>query len=447
MGRVVSLRLKARSKLLNFVASEGLLNARRAKTELQRKVTGQRHVVSTFLELDDPYSYLLSHYLSELVEHFDIELRVYLTEAVTGPLRPAPELYTEYALADCTRVARELGIPFLDVNDTPPVEQRLALLDALAARADGESFANELFEAMAAYWRGDAEAVARRAQEASGSGAAALLQENQQKLESLGHYNTAMLHYGGEWYWGIDRLHYLVARLHSVGASKKDTPPGIASISQVMQVNLPVRPPAAAKDLPPLELFYSFRSPYSWLSLRRLLDIADAFGLEFVIRPVMPMAMRGMQVPRRKLLYIVADSSREARRCGVPYGRIADPIGPGVERCMAVLEYALSEKRERDFLLSAGEAIWGKGIDVATDDGLRKVTGKAGLFWPDAKAALDDEEWRMKAEANRADMMHAGSWGVPTIRVGDFVTWGQDRDWLIVRRIEEMCDSGEGILI
>ena len=53
----------------------------------------------------------------------------------------------------------------------------------------------------------------------------------------------------------------------------------------------------------------------------------------------------------------------------------------------------------------------------------------------------------MKAEANRADMMNSGSWGVPTIRIGDFVTWGQDRDWLIARHLEELCDTGEGILI
>ena len=40
--------------------------------------------------------------------------------------------------------------------------------------------------------------------------------------------------------------------------------------------------------------------------------------------------------------------------------------------------------------------------------------------------------------------------GVPPftdILVGEFVVWGQDRDWLLVRHIEERCDTGEGILI
>jgi 2-hydroxychromene-2-carboxylate isomerase len=214
-----------------------------------------------------------------------------------------------------------------------------------------------------------------------------------------------------------------------------------------MRLSLPVKPPAAASGLPPLEFFCSFRSPYSYLALRRFMNIADAFGIEFRIRPVLPMVMRGMQVPRSKMFYIMADASREARRLGVPFGKIADPVGPGVERCLAVLQYAVGEHRERDFLLHAGEAIWSEAVDVTTDKGLRKVTAKTGLFWPDAKAAISDDGWRQIADDNRQSMMESGSWGVPTIRMGDFVTWGQDRDWLLVRHIEELCDSGDGILV
>jgi len=27
------------------------------------------------------------------------------------------------------------------------------------------------------------------------------------------------------------------------------------------------------------------------------------------------------------------------------------------------------------------------------------------------------------------------------------VFWGQDRDWLLARHIEELCDTGDGILV
>jgi len=157
--------------------------------------------------------------------------------------------------------------------------------------------------------------------------------------------------------------------------------------------------------------------------------------------------MRGMQVPKHKLLYIVKDAAREARRLGIAFGKATDPVGPGVERCLAVFRYAESEKRGRDFLLNAGEAIWSRAVDVATDAGMREVTGRTGLFWPDVVEAMKSDEWRQPIEANRESMMASGSWGVPTIRMGDFVAWGQDRDWLLVRHIEELCDTGDGILI
>ena len=444
----MKLKLHLRSAIMNILFSESLLNKKRRFAELRRRLTGQAHVVSVFLELDDPYSYLLCHYLPEFAAHYDIELRLFLTEAITGALRPAPDLYPEYAVNDCRRLARELGIPFLD-RGMPPVEHRLSLLDALAAAEGTAEFDAELMAGIAAYWRGDSEAVARRTGGAEASGSAAsLLKRNQQLLQKLGHYNTAMLHYGGEWYWGVDRLHYLTERLDALGVNRdSNVPARIASILQVMRVSLPVKPPAAASGLPPLEFFCSFRSPYSYLAMRRFMNIADAFGIEFRIRPVLPMVMRGMQVPRSKIFYIMADASREARRLGVAFGKMADPVGPGVERCLAVLRYAVGEHRERDFLLHAGEAIWSEAVDVTTDKGLRKVTAKTGLFWPDAKAAIDDDGWRQIADDNRLSMMESGSWGVPTIRMGEFVTWGQDRDWLLVRHIEELCDSGDGILV
>lgn len=449
MGRILSFKTKLRSFVLNLVFSNRNLSIRRWLTELRRKLGGRPHKVSVFVELDDPYSYLLCSYLREFKDHYDVELRLYLTEAIKDEFRPAPHLYPEYALRDSRRLAHELGIPFLDRGSIPPVEHRRALLDAMALRKSSDSFDEELIQAITAYWRGDSEAVARRAEEATeDSGADKMLEQNQRLLARLGHYNTAMMHYGGEWYWSVDRLHYLADRLDKLGAAREPgLAPRIASVRQVMQVNLPVRPPAAARELPPLEVFHSFRSPYSYLSLARTFEIADAFGIAINIRPVMPMVMRGMQVPRSKLLYIAADASREAHRRGIPFGRMSDPVGIGIERCMAVFEYAKGERRERDFVLHAGRAIWSEAVDVTTDEGLRKITGKVGLFWPEVLASLEDDSWRQRAEESRAAMMGSGSWGVPTVRIGDWICWGQDRDWLIARHLEELCDSGDGILI
>jgi 2-hydroxychromene-2-carboxylate isomerase len=60
---------------------------------------------------------------------------------------------------------------------------------------------------------------------------------------------------------------------------------------------------------------------------------------------------------------------------------------------------------------------------------------------------MEEQGWRDKVEENRVSMFDSGCWGVPTIRLGEFVVWGQDRVWLLARHIEDLCDAGEGILI
>ena len=445
----MSIGKKVRSTLVNVLVSDKAQSAKRTLAETRRKLGGRAHVVSAFLELDDPYSYLLAHYLPDLVAAYDIELRYFLTQSCNDEAyRPESEMLAVYADEDCARLAAELGVPFLDKGAAPPVEYRRALIDYLAALRDKPEFGKELLDAITAYWRGDTANVTSRVQgELSGAGEA-LLAENQQHLLELGHYNSAMLHYEGEWYWGVDRLPYLAERLDSLDVRREGARVAkLASIRQAMQSTLPVAAPSAAKELPPLELFFSFRSPYSYLALERIFGIVDAFRLKLIVRPVLPMVMRGMQVPRAKLAYIATDTSREARRLGVEFGKFADPVGAGVERCLAVFYYAESERRERDFLLEAGRAIWSQGIDVASDAGMRQVAGNSGLFWPDVLEAMQDDSWRDKVEANRESMFESGCWGVPTVRLGDFVVWGQDRDWMLVRHIEELCDAGEGILI
>ena len=445
LGRFVNMSRRLRSRAFGVLASKGWQNTRRALAELRRRATFGRHVVRVFLELDDPYSYILAHYLGELRECYDIDLRLYLTEARIDAYRPAPELWSEYAQNDCRELARELGVPFLDKGSTPPVEHRLRLLETLAA-STGDDASDEIVDGIRAYWRGDGEAVSRRAGMTPGANAARLLSQNQRLLRKLGHYNTAMIHYGGEWYWGVDRLHYLVARLDDLGLRKAPTP-GIAAIRQVMRVDLPVRPPASAAELPPLEFFFSFRSPYSYLAVERIRAIADAFGVELRIRPVLPMVMRSMQVPGDKLRYIVFDAGREARRLGIPFGPFMDPVGTGIEFCMAGAHVAQSENRHADFIAEASRAIFARGIDVATEKGLRRVTAKAAVFWPFVADNLDRDDWRPIAEAARSEMTEAGSWGVPTLRIGDWVTWGQDRDWLLVRHLEELCQSEDGMIV
>ncbi|MDH5345689.1 MAG: DsbA family protein, partial [Gammaproteobacteria bacterium] len=141
------------------------------------------------------------------------------------------------------------------------------------------------------------------------------------------------------------------------------------------------------------------------------------------------------------------DAAREARRNKVPFGKFADPVGEGVERCMAAYYYAKTQHRHFDFMIEAGRAIFAEGIDVATDEGMQVVAERAGLFWPELQEAFKDEQWRHEAKANREALSDVGLWGVPVLKIGEHAFWGQDRDWLLAHTIEDMCQTGEGIMV
>ncbi len=217
--RTLSLGKQLRSWLLNLYLDYRYVELQRSIAELRRKLTGKPHLVSVFLQLDDPYSYLLSFYLPQFAEHYAVVVKIYLAQTLGNEYTPQPAMLAEYAVRDCQLMARELGIPFLDKGTAPAVEHRRALLDALANEHESENFPETMRAALSAYWRGDTEGVNRFIGHGKAT-ASGLIAKNQALLESLGHYNCATLHYAGEWYWGVDRLHYLTARLDALGLNK-----------------------------------------------------------------------------------------------------------------------------------------------------------------------------------------------------------------------------------
>ena len=177
----------------------------------------------------------------------------------------------------------------------------------------------------------------------------------------------------------------------------------------------------------PLDYFYSFRSPYSYLSAPRAFGLPERFDVEVRFHGVIPMAMRGQSVPRAKRLHTLRDVAREARRLGMPFGRIHDPIGEGAMRCLAVAQLAAAKGRAREFVLEAGKGIWGEAIDVSSEEGLREICTRAGLSWQECVAALEDPASRELVERDTNALAKLGHWGVPVLVLRDELFWGQDR--------------------
>ena len=135
------MKQKLLSLYVQIILDKRFITLRRSLTEFRRKLTFKKRVVSVFLQLDDPYSYLLSHYLQFVARDYKVDIRVYLCQALPDEFMPKPALLAEYAAKDCKLLAQELAIEFLDRGDTPVVEHRRALLDFLA----GDRFARPGF--------------------------------------------------------------------------------------------------------------------------------------------------------------------------------------------------------------------------------------------------------------------------------------------------------------
>ena len=72
-----------------------------------------------------------------------------------------------------------------------------------------------------------------------------------------------------------------------------------------------------------VDVYYSFRSPYSYLSTARMRELAEVYDLEFDVRVVLPLAVRSPEFFARVNPlwppYLMKDVARLADFHGVPF--------------------------------------------------------------------------------------------------------------------------------
>jgi 2-hydroxychromene-2-carboxylate isomerase len=420
----MSLKTFLVSRVAASITSEKRLKRNRTMQETKRQAANAPHVVDYFHDVTDPYSHLCLQVLPGFVSRYDIALSVHLVNPAPDWAAPERAQLEAYAREDAQRLAAKAGLSFTDPGHQPSPDQLQRAGLQLAAAIDAGRFVQEAAAISAAAWRGELAGPSGDAGELG-----ARLAEGSARREALGHYLGGTFHYGGEWYWGLDRLHYLEARLMELGARKPDTGEGVIFPPPVSPSGKAAGPAPAVR--PELHYYLSFRSPYTYIVAQRAKALADAYGAELKLRYVLPMVMRGLPVPRMKGRYITLDTAREARRLGVPFGKIADPVGKPVERGYSLLPWAREQGRGFEYCHAFLAGVWSQGVDAGSDAGMRQIVEAAGLDWADARPHLETDAWRAEAEANRAEMVSLGVWGVPSFRVGKVITWGQDRLWLV----------------
>ena len=435
----MSLRTSIMRSVTTALTSPTRRKLARDGASIAARLRGDRPTIRYFHQADDPYSHLAVQMLPRLRTRYAAEIQIFLVPPPADSAAPDRERLRTYGVRDAIRLARSRGLGFPADSALPPTEAVQRLQTVLADALTQTRFDEIAYAAGAALWSGDDRTLRDMADRASAQDprlAETLMQTGEAQRAKLGHYLGGMFHFEGEWFWGVDRLGHLETRLAARGLDREaGSPPMAPALEPSLR---PVLPGAT----PTIEAWFSFRSPYSWLFMPRIRELARAYGATLELRPILPMVMRGLAVPRIKTIYITLDCKREAERVGLPFGRIVDPVGTGAERALAVIHHAMDLGLGEQFAELALRAAFADGIALAEDDGLYDVARRAGLADTQTTAALADQSWRQRAEINRAELLDAGLWGAPSFRVtGRPAHWGQDRLYMLEEDLRAMMQG------
>jgi 2-hydroxychromene-2-carboxylate isomerase len=203
------------------------------------------------------------------------------------------------------------------------------------------------------------------------------------------------------------------------------------------------------------DVFWSFRSPYSYLATKRLVRIQQEYDVEVRVRPVLPIAVRipGFFQKVNPLWppYLMRDTYRIAQFEGLDYGwPQPDPIvqDPATREVAAEQPYiyrltrlgvdAIERGRGLAFIDEVSQLIWnGKTIGWHEGAHIAEATARAGLDLAvmDKAIAADPAHYDAIIEQNQRDLEAVGHWGVPTMAFEGEAFFGQDRIELLLWRM------------
>ena len=204
------------------------------------------------------------------------------------------------------------------------------------------------------------------------------------------------------------------------------------------------------------DVFWSFRSPYSYLATRRYRGLAEQYDLALTLRPVYPLAIRQPDFFERNhpswLRYLFTDVTRLAQFLDIPFAPPRpDPIvqdiatrriaaeQPHIFRLTRLGQAATRRGKGLAFADEVSRLIWGGTQGWNEGDHLAGAAKRAGvdLTQLDAEAEAEPDALDAEIAANQAALEAAGHWGVPTLVFEGEPFFGQDRIDLAVWRMKQ----------
>lgn len=204
------------------------------------------------------------------------------------------------------------------------------------------------------------------------------------------------------------------------------------------------------------DLYFSFRSPYSYLAIGRYRELSETHTVDIALRPVYPLAVRQPDFFERNhpnwLGYTMRDMVRVAQFHGIPFGPPRpDPIiqnmmtreiaadQPHIRRITRLGQAAARRGKGLIFAHEAASLIWGGAENWHEGEHLAGAAERAGLDLAelDAEVIAQPEELDAEIAANQEALEAGGHWGVPTLVFEGEPFFGQDRIEMAKWRMEQ----------
>ncbi len=205
------------------------------------------------------------------------------------------------------------------------------------------------------------------------------------------------------------------------------------------------------------DLFWSFRSPYSYLLTPRLVDLVRDHDVTCNVRIVYPIAVRQADFFANAdplwVFYLMKDTYRTAEYLGMPYRWPSpDPVlmdpatrtypreQPHIHRLSQLGVAAAERGKGLAFIAAVSALIWdGRTDSWHQGDHLANAAASVGLDLAemDAAVAADSRRFHAAIETNQIDQRKGGHYGVPLMVLDGEPFFGQDRFDQLVWRLRQ----------
>ena len=207
-----------------------------------------------------------------------------------------------------------------------------------------------------------------------------------------------------------------------------------------------------------IDLYFSYRSPYSYLILPRMLKLKEKYDIEINFKVVYPIAIRMPEWFEGKnfftfFFFKMIDMRLQAKKLGIPFTSKLkpDPIRqnimtgkisshqPYIFDICHLGQMAQMKGVGMEFAFEVSSLIFGGVENWNTDENLSQAAKKVGLDLNQLRESVNvhEEEIIGQIKQNQVDQLNAGHHGVPLTVIGDKHYFGQDQFDKIMETLKE----------